>query len=249
MDEHPEYPNPIVQEVLCDITFELQAGTVWSPKWFGEFYNLVSDRYPGFEPVTINVEAQVGSPVQAAAIPLSIIRYSSSDSRRYLHLTQNKLLLNVLAPYPGWKAVREVIQGVWENVVSVINPSQVMYMGLRYINRIERTQQQETLGEWLVPTDYIPRSILNSKTGFTSVVQVRLDERNRIGVTTGELYSPNADAGPPFILDIDRGVEGKTPVETEAVMQEADSMHEHIWKVFDAATGGRLKKLLKGELL
>jgi uncharacterized protein (TIGR04255 family) len=87
-----------------------------------------------------------------------------------------------------------------------------------------------------------------------SVVQVLLEESSSLVVATGELNIPEADAarsisGLPFTLDIDRSVAGKELGNIDEVVREADRMHDDVWKVFDAATGEKLKKLLMGELL
>ncbi len=82
---------------------------------------------------------------------------------------------------------------MWHIVIDVINPSLITYVGLRYINRIERSEQNETLGAWFEPNDYMASALFDSYPGFLSVVQKKYDLSNRVNVIVGEMDSPNVN--------------------------------------------------------
>ena len=138
------------------------------------------------------------------------------------------------------------IQYAWDRIASVINPAAIMSVGLRYINRIERSIPEETFGKWLTSTDYVPEGVLKSLPGFLlSQVQANLNDGNRITVAIGEQDAPSG-TNRAFIFDIDRASEREITPNTSTLLAEALRLHDDVWKVFDDAKGERLEKLLKG---
>jgi uncharacterized protein (TIGR04255 family) len=120
-------------------------------------------------------------------------------------------------------------------------------MGLRYINRIERTSPNEAPGEWLQATDFIPAGILASKGSFLSRVESHIKEDNRLIVTVTEIQTEVPTAPHPLVFDIDRILENQRVVDDAILLKEMDALHEHVWEVFDSARTPRLANLLKGD--
>ena len=50
---HPNYPNPIILEAICEIAFELPTNSVWNIEWFGEFYKHLQSDFPIFYPTNL----------------------------------------------------------------------------------------------------------------------------------------------------------------------------------------------------
>ena len=46
--DHPTYPNPTIQEAICEIIFRPQGGT-WNPLSFGQFFDQVKAEFPFIE--------------------------------------------------------------------------------------------------------------------------------------------------------------------------------------------------------
>ena len=64
-----------------------------------------------------------------------------------LQLSDRSLIINNLAVYAGWEAMSKDIQYAWEKkLTAVIHPANIRRVGLRYINRIERSSAEDTLG-------------------------------------------------------------------------------------------------------
>jgi uncharacterized protein (TIGR04255 family) len=167
-----------------------------------------------------------------------------------LQLSEGTIAINVLAPYLGWEHMRRDISYAWENIIRVINPAAIVRVGLRYINRFERSAPKEILGDWLVATEYIPPAVLKSLHG-SSHVQVRLDEHNAIKVVVGgqEVTDKVQGTYGAFIVDMDRVFEGEISLDVNAILDKTAQMHEDVWQVFSQAKGEKLEKLLKGELI
>ncbi len=247
---HFSYSNPTVQEAICEIVFALEEGTSWNPLWFGEFFKQVQTEFSSFQPVSL-MGLQIGfgnAPQTNIPLPSQVVRYIHPSRPALLQLSDRSLVITSLAVYPGWDVVSKDIEYALDKLKAVVNPAKVLRIGLRYINRIERSASNETLGAWFVSTDYIPKGILNSLPGFISLVQMRIDKLNRLNVTIGEQEAtPSAETA--FILDIDRTMEGELPLDTARVLEETVRLHNDIWEVFNSAKTDKLERLLNGELV
>jgi len=223
----PSYPNPTLQEAICEIVFALPEGVAWNPLWFGEFFKLVQNDFSSFQPVSFGgVQIEFGNTSSPNfPMPSQIVRYSHPTRPVIIQLSDRSLAITSLPMYPGWDVVLQDIEYAFE-----------------------RSAPDETLEAWFKSTDYIPKGVLHSMPGFVSLVQTRLDAVNRLNVIVGE-QDTQSPTQPSFILDIDRSREGDLPLDTALLLQEATRLHDDIWEVFEAAKTEKLERLLNGELL
>lgn len=248
---HPTYPHPTIQEAICEIIFQPGDDHPWSALTPLKFFYAVQDEFPKVESQTAStISIQFGSSEtpQPVNVNTGVLRYYHASRPLLLQLSEDRIAINCVGNYPGWEQMRKDIQGAWETLVKVANPEKVIRIGVRYINRIERRSENETLGNWLIPTEYIPKVVLSSFPGFLSQTQVRTDQTNRLSITIGEEIAPSNSLG-VFLFDIDRISERKISSDLELLLKEVDRLHEDVWSIFEKAKGVRLEKLLQGELL
>jgi uncharacterized protein (TIGR04255 family) len=249
--DHPSFPNPTIQEAVCEIIFRPQGGA-WNPLIFGQFFERVKTEFPYIETVPIPLfqvnPLGLAGPVQLPSAQRQMLRYRHVSRPVLLQLTENRIVVICVGNYPGWRQMRSDIESAWENIAAVARPEVIIRTGIRYINRIERRTAAETLGNWLLPTDYIPRMVLDSLPGFILQVQARTDETSRTSVTVGENESESGSLS-AFIFDIDRISERQISPDVPALIAEAERLHADAWSVFATAMGPKLRKLLEGELL
>lgn len=247
-NDNPTYPNPTLLEAICEIVFVLPEGTSWNPLWFGEFFKLVQEDFSSFQPVSVN-GLQIGfGNAPPLNIPSQVVRYLNPQRPAQIQLSDKSIVITSLPVYSGWSVLRDDIEYALTKFKLLVNPIKVTRIGLRYINRIERSAPDETLGAWLKSTDYIPTGILKSLPGFVSLVQTRLDDSNRLNVTVGEIMDATSSQ-PPFILDTDRMLEREMPLDVTLILQETNRLHDDVWEVFKSAKTEKLERLLNGELL
>lgn len=246
---HPTYPNPTIQETLCEIQFRLQEDVTWNPSWYGDFYRQVENRFPIILPVsTPHFRFDIDQVAMPTLVIPQVMRYQSNAENVLLQLSENRIIVNVLPDYPGWAHVSELIKYSWEQVCKVMDPAVVIRVALRYINRIDRRTVDETLGDWLVANDYIPVSVLTSYPGFISRVTAQLNPEDKINVIVSDREILSSDPG-SFLLDIEHSTQHEMTVDTNLLLQEATRLHAKIWEVFRSAKGERLEQLLQGEIL
>ena len=249
--DHPSYPNPTIQEAVCEIHFQLREGITWDPSWYGAFFKQVQDQFPDFQPVIVpQIQLHISQhpPPSPVVVLPQVMRYQHAFRNVLLQLSENRIVVNILPRYPGWQQVREDIRYAWENTRAVVDPERITRIGLRYINRIERSAPSETLDAWLVPNEYIPHGVLRSQPGFVAHVEVRHDQENRVRLTVGD-QEPSSGGYGAFIFDIDRMTERDIAPDTGSVLDVTTELHDHVWDIFQSARGDRLERLLKEELV
>lgn len=250
-EEHPSYPNPTIHEALCEIHFQLPDGVSWQPSLPGELFKRIQSEFPKLEPATqIGFRLQVGpgEVEQAFFPPQQRMRYRHESRNLLLQLSEGIFTVNELEKYPGWEQMRSDILRYWETAREVTEPGAVTRIGLRYINRIQRTLPDERAGDWLAPSDFVAGSALSSLPGFLSRVQTRLDPQRRLIVTVTDTFDAVGQDTQPIVLDIDCIVQKQIGVQHGDIAREIDELHNLVWRVFRASKTPRLERFLKGEV-
>lgn len=246
--EHPSYSNPTISEALCDIHFSLGANLTWKPALFGEFFREIQDDFPEMDPV-LDVGYQVEFGLQAVGrslmAPRQRFKFKHRTKPLLLQLSESAFTVNVLPTYPGWHTMRRDVLDAWSRARTVLKPTCVTRVGLRYINRIDRQTATETPGDWLKSGEFIASGVLRSKGAFLSRVESYLDSFDRLVVTVAEIHSDSESNPRPIVFDIDRIAERPLAVTDDKLQTELDRLHEEIWRVFDSAKTTKLDKWLK----
>ena len=246
---HPSYENPTIQEAVCEIQFQQAEGVSWDPTWYGEFYKVIQDEFPTFQPVSFPILLEVSNRPRGStmlAVPQAI-RFHHASRNLLLQLYEARITVSVLADYPGWAHMRDDIRRAWEVVHAVTKPVRVNRLGLRYINRVERSKAKETGDRWFVPNEFVPQAILHSLPPFLVRAETRPDDVNRTNVSFTHLEVETSEHG-AFFLDIDRATEAELSVDTDLLLQEVDRLHDDVWQIFQSTKGERLERLLQGEI-
>ena len=246
--EHPSYERPTIQEVICEIRFRLTDGTAWNDQWFSDFTNAISKEFPRFEPFSLSGStANTTNKEHHQAAAFQILRYHHAQRQLLIQLSGDRIVINALPEYLGWAQMIKDMCFVWGNVATIIDPSVVSRVALRYVNRFERSVQHEHLAHWIKPNNYISQTVLDSLPDFTAVMSSRINENTRLNVgVTDQVYSDSAHGA--FILDIDFMRDTFMPPDVDNVAQEFSALHESVWEVFDSVTNGNLEKLLRGQI-
>jgi len=246
--EHPTFPNPTIQEALCEIHFRLPAGVEWRSSLLGELFKRIQSEFPEIEPVTqMGIQLQVGPSTGGPTLlpPQQRMLYKHASRNLLLQLSADTLTVNVLPMYPGWTQMSKDVLNAWNQAREVIKPAGITRIGLRYINRIERTRPDESAGDWLASSDYIPKFALSSLPGFLSRLQARPDPQSRSIVTLGDTTGPNQSIS-SIVFDIDCITEKEIAIDDGAIVAEINILHQAVWGVFSASMTSRLEQLLQG---
>ena len=245
--KHPTYPFPTIKEALCEIHFGLREGETWRSAIFGEFFNAVQADFPEMEPVQQYGFQLLAGPTafeHKVIPPRQMVRYTHKDRKLLMQLAEGTLTVNILPVYEGWQTMQKSVLDAWGRVMEVIRPSIVRRIGLRYIDFIPRERPEETPGDWLRESEYLPKAVLRSLTGFLSRTEMKMDPETRLVVALGEAE----DQPPAVVLDVDCIVEKQMGTDTDSIARETQRLHDLESEVFFASLTPRLERKLKGEV-
>ena len=248
-DKHPSFQNPQIQEAICEIRFQMPDNKKWQPEFFGEYFNSIQQDFPYQEPFVqfgIRMQAEQKGVEQTFLPAQQWVRYKHKSVPLILQLTENILTINVLPDYPGWEIMSKFILDYWKKFYYVINPEQIIRIGLRYINRIERKKADELPEIWLKTSDYIPKAVLSSRAEFISHLDFYKD-KNRIKVTLAEINNEILNKK-DIMFDIDCIAQKTIKIDDEKdIVNEINILHDMAWEVFSASLTTRLRNILEGK--
>jgi uncharacterized protein (TIGR04255 family) len=231
-EKHPNYPNPQIVEALCELHYESKQP--WKATIPGELFKRLQHSYPELEPITehgvIVTIGPDGIPSQELTSPRIRFKLKHGSLPFLIMISEQTVSLNVLSPYPGWPDFKSELSDRWTDILELVAPSAVKRIGLRYINRLNRTALDEKPGYWLKSSDYISNATLESPNSYLSRMEARIDMTSRLLVTLA--HDRSEGSGSRFgalILDID--------CITEKQMDAA-------WNVFNKVKGPKLEGLL-----
>ncbi len=254
------FSNSTIIEALCELHFSCAGETSedkWQGKWFARFLaQLGIDDYE-MEPKSTGVQIQI-SPSGLSTSPsgLSKITSKSVDAGHMIYrhkkeshlfqLTPWKLTINEVKKYPGWDVFLNHIQRSWACLTNVVESIGLSRVGMRYINKIPRSSQEETIKEWIQDTGLVPREILNQKSNFFQRCELQKSEDTKLLLTLAEEKSSTPS---DIIFDIDMVRVKNFEPDWSSLSVELGLMHAGIREVFDSSRTERYTKFLKREIV
>jgi uncharacterized protein (TIGR04255 family) len=243
--DHPSFPNPTIQEALCEIHFRLREDSTWQPSLFGQLYQHIQGEFPTMEPVTeVGFQLQLLPGRAEFVAPRSRMRFKHASRPLLLQLSESILTINMLPEYAGWEQLRQDILQAWKWAEDILQPAGITRIGLRYIDFLPKTNPEEQAGDWLAPNAFVGGAALISLPNFLSRVEVRPDKKSRTIVTVAEASKAEVSH---FVLDIDCIAEN---VANDFITLDPTltSLHDRVWEIFTGFLTPRYKALLEGDV-
>jgi uncharacterized protein (TIGR04255 family) len=258
---HPAYKEPVIQEAVLHAVFSTNSPP---DQAFTTVAHRLADRFPSFLPafVVLAIPPPVGGlltpAVQQQTQTVPAMRYFSNSGAFAVTLTAQSIGVHAFPTYSGWTSFRERASFVLNHAFGEIKPDGVSSLNVRYINAIRRTRHDERIGQWLVTTPYVPAAILDPIPVANSRIQAQVagehDTATVIVTFATSAALPNREPMPApygvlaFDIERMRQFSPGSPPGVEALLAQADELHEDVWNIFAAAKGERLENLMKGEL-
>lgn len=224
--------NPPLVEVVCQIKFPpILRISKDDPS---EFQERVRHRFPRLE-VEHGILIQM-PPVESSGVPVTepqnkVYRFLTADGQTVTSLTTDFYALST-KKYIHWEHFIQDLSLVHEAIVEIYKPSYLTRIGLRYINRLTRSntkcsKESELIGfvrpelatllqveVWTQPAEVLSRVLIPDG-------DARLNLRTRYGKDNEE---------PFFVLDFDYFEEGD--LNLEGLVARCNRYHEVIYAAF-----------------
>lgn len=240
---HPSYPNPTIQEALCEVRFPV--GLTPFSSQFAHVWDRLRDEF-FLEQTLIDVLPPPAPNVITTGLVPTQPRFVLRHAHRafVLQFTPGTFTLNTLPPYLGWQTMREDMESAWQKVQGILVVPQITQITLRYINRIPLVPNA-TQG-WITAGDYVPGALVKTTPPFHSRVQTGTGTDNIKTLSIGQQDIPGTKER-VMLADIERNVMGDFAPEAPALMERAEALHTDIWEMFKSIKGPHWNDILEGK--
>ena len=242
---HLSYPNPTIQEALCELRFPIGVSPFASQ--FGLIWERLRVDFPILETHVDVLPPPAPNFAISGPLPTQQRFVMRHKTRQFLlQFVPGAFTLNTLTPYLGWATMYEDIQAAWQAAQQVLVPEQVSSLTLRYINRVPLPQPLTAAHHWLTAGDYVPSAVVKAVPPFQSRVQTGTGTGNTTTVALAQMSQPN-DFDFAMIIDIERTLTGSFSAKTPQIMEHVDALHTDVWDLFKAVKGPRWNDILEGK--
>ncbi len=188
-----KFPNSTIIEALCEFHFtsgEKASNEEWNGKWFGRLLTELGKEYD-MEPKLmsgVQVQTSIGGQSIVLSQPVAVAHmiYRHKNGSHLIQLTPWKLTINEIGKYDGWEIFFQHIQHAWSSLSKIVDSLGVSRIGMRYINKIPRTNVQESIGDWIKDTGLVPSDVLEQKTNFSYRCELQKSEEMKLILALAE---------------------------------------------------------------
>lgn len=170
----------------------------------------------------------------------------SSDGQWAVVLHPDSVALEV-NEYPGWQGYKAAFQALVRAIGDVIGPQQSRRLGLRYVNQIQLPPGHKNW-DGLIPAELLgPAAGQGPFAGSVVATEQRiiLDVANGIRCLMRHGMFVDQNGSNLYLLDYDIYRETPTVFDTDAIIGEAEVLHETVYDVFRATITDDLFQYLK----
>ncbi len=227
MEKPIHFDNPPISEALIDIRVALpKEVTLEQLAVFQEdikvTFPIRKEKYSG----TFQIKTGAAPEVAATSNRLDGFLFHSNDNKKIVQARLDGFTFNKLRPYSDWETFSGEARLLWEHYRSIAKPTNVLRVGLRYINRIELPLPFIDFKEYVLTIPDIAPGMPNGLSGFFMQLAIPNNEINA-HANIIETMENKFDKGTlPFILDID--------VFRDIIL---DPLSQEIWNIFDQLRG------------
>ncbi len=247
MAEREIFPKAPITEALLDIRVNLRNSVTLDQ--LVAFQDCVRDRYPNKRDRKLwkgSFEFGTDGPQLSDKIGgTDGYFFSSSDGRNIVQCRLDGFTFNRLKPYDRWETFRDEALRLWTLYKAVAQPTQIIRVALRYINRIEIPVPIRDFKDYVLTGPEIAPGLPQGLTGF--FLQLRMpatDPRTQMVVT--ETIEPITETKRlPFILDIDVFREAAYEVDEPAPWNALEELHDLKNDVFFKSITAKARELFR----
>lgn len=228
------YKNAPIEEALCE--FRFAAGPEWNLTIPGRLHAKVSQRYSGAprQQNVLNANVAVpdgGAPSVAMNQSFARIQFPTADGTKMLSVGHDMLAVHTLRPYDGWNQFKPRIVEALAAYTDVAEPTGLLRLGVRYINRIELPS--DDFDQFFVAAPHKIDGFPQTMTGFFHRTEYLYENQVKALVTFATMETNRI-----LLLDIDLISEAETS------MDEVPALVDHL----HAREGELFERLIKEPL-
>ncbi len=234
--------RPMIAEALCELHFSVKSSQekdpYWDPRWFGKILQQLGSKYD-LEPAQgkmMRIHTEPGQKMSISEVhtplPENRMIYKHHDKSHLFQLSPQILTVNIINDYPGWETFLQYINTGWENL-SKLGHIEVNRVGLRYINRIPRSENSKNVEHWLLNEDWLPQELRKQSENFIFKFEREVNSNLFLKINLSEEFSETSPS--PILFDLDAISFKKSLSDWVQINSEIKRLHDIIRDKFDSS--------------
>jgi len=224
-----QYANPPIQEALVEFVF--QATPDWDLTVPGKLH-----QHPAIAPIYLGkprTQPAAGVPMLGMGGGIGRVQLTNEDGTRVISLMGNAIAIHSIRPYEGWENFRPRIETALRAYVDVTGASEIVRIGVRYLNHIEIAEQPVELSKYFALPPQVLPGLPPMITAFYSRNEYAYEDGCKVIVAHTPVPATDVRFA-AFMLDIDVIVDSGPARTVEQALEAVDLLHTREKQAFEA---------------
>lgn len=256
MIQRRHYKNPPVEEAICEFRFKPRED--WDLTIPGKLQMELGDSYSG-KPREQKT-AQVGLDFQGEGRPnlrydegIARFQLVTKNGKRMVGIGPGTLNVHMLRPYQtssdhesgGWNEFKVRISEALDAYWNILKPEGVLWVSLRYINKIIISQTGIRIEDYLRNVSFEVPELPENYSSYMSRIEYFYSDRVRLILSQGTISGSSESAG--LLLDLDVIRESREPIQREAAIGKMDDLHVRVSEAFEAVITDKAREIFDAD--
>ena len=242
------YPNPPIKEAIVEIKTEPLPTSCLDT--IEKLHDRIKKEYPEKKKRTryqgsINISEAEGISSFAKNLGPDGFLFTGKDGLQVVQYLLDGFVFSRLRPYPseGWPSIRPEIEHLWKIYQDVIKPSQIIRIGMRYINQIDIPSAQVDLEDYFSEPPRVPQGLEQTLEHFLTRLVVSQPQIQGKSIIS-QILAPSSQPGfTSIILDIDVLTEKPMNADTTQIMSTLDRFRHLKNEIFKQSVKPKTEEL------
>lgn len=234
------YRNPPIVETVLDIG--IVAGLDATEENLAQILEVETSYARHALVDAAHTEIVAGAPTISMARALAGF---DDANNRSVHLARDRFAFSKHAKYSQWEDVQSEALRLWERYTSILRPTHIRRIGLRYVNRLDLPAPVQNINEYLLTLPLIAPGISSIVSGYT--LQLNLpqpDLTSTLAIVRQATVQPPRPGVVSIVLDIEiaRSFSSNT-VTPQSLWHEFEILHDRENDIFERTITDKLRFL------
>ena len=196
--------------------------------------------------VRVDTEFQLGVSSSASARQNHIgYKCVSEDGRQICQARINGFSFSRLFPYEKWSLLRDESQRLWNIYRDRVQPTEIIRIAVRYINRIDIPGDRAELSDYLRTFPEVSEDLPQDLTGFFMQLTIPHEDIGATLLINQTIVPPPQEGFISLVLDLDLFRDREVPQDEEGIWNYLEILHERKNHVFEACITDASRELFQ----
>jgi uncharacterized protein (TIGR04255 family) len=242
------YHNPPITEALFDIQVELPAGI--GIVQLEELCGKISDQYPKKRPrrrFEGHFQVKDGQAATTETVDLGVDGFLnwSSDEKQVVQFRLDGFTYSRLKPYNGWENNFPETMKRWATFRSMVKPTLIRRITVRFINSIEIPQKAFDLDEYFVDAPQAPKVDSTTIEQFLNRIVFNVPAKGAKGVITQTIGQTANPTITPIIFDLDVSMAINALIDDTQISKIFENLRNLKNEIFEKSLHEKTKRLFQ----